>query len=90
MERKPIWIAWTYSFWLGILPALLTLLDFMIMLGTNAETAGPFAAVLALILPWSAEQISEGMRAASPFFALWVAYQRAGAARPYTLDPRAR
>lgn len=84
----PIFIAWTRSFWLGILPALLVLLDLLIQISA-AETLGPIAGLIAYITGWSADAIQEAMRGVAAVAALIVAHQRRGSNRPYTSDPRA-
>lgn len=101
MDREPIFFAWTRSFWMGIFPAVLTALDMLIVLAGDSATAGPVAAVLSILLSvpaslpglgWLAstpEQVALFMQAMAPFYAIIVGQQRAGAARPYTIDPRA-
>lgn len=102
MDRTPIFFAWTRSFWLGIFPALLTALDLLLVLMADSATSGPVAKVLSILLSvpaavpgfdWLAatpEQIGAFMQALAPIYALIVGHQRAGAARPYTIDPRMR
>jgi hypothetical protein len=102
MNPKPIFFAWTRSFWLGIFPALLTAVDMAFHIFGDPATAGPIAAALAALLSAAAlipglswltvtpEQITATMQAAAPLYALIVGQQRMHAARPYTLDPRAR
>jgi uncharacterized membrane protein YkgB len=101
MNPKPIFFAWTKSFWLGIFPALLTIIDTLFNLFTTAETAVPAAAVIAAFLntasglPWldvlqtTPEAVHKAMTALAPVYAMIVGYQRMHAARPYTIDPRA-
>jgi hypothetical protein len=100
-QRDPIFFAWTKSFWLGIFPALLTVVDTVFSLFSSAETAAPVAAVIAAFLNTaafipglaelntSAEDVHAFMTALAPIYAMIVGYQRMHAARPYTLDPRA-
>lgn len=102
MDRAPIFFAWTRSFWLGIFPALLTGIDLLIVLAGDASTAGPVAGVLSAVLTllaaapgmsWLAatpDQVMAVMQALAPIYAIIVGQQRSGAARPYTIDPRAR
>lgn len=102
MDRTPIFFAWTRSFWLGIFPALLTGMDLLLIMSSDAATAGPVAQVLSILLSilasapgfaWLAatpEQVGAFMQALAPIYAIIVGHQRAGAARPYTLDPRMR
>ncbi len=87
----PIFIAKTRSFWLGIVPASLTLIDVAFQ-ALSAEGGEPVANALALILnavgaDVTGSQIVGVMRALAPLYALIVAQQRAGLARPYTVDP---
>ena len=86
---KPIWIFWTRSFWFGVFPAIIAALGFISQL-LGPERVGAVAAAIAAIFGWpvdTVEAIIRGLGAASAFV---VAYQRGGAGRPYTLDPRAR
>lgn len=101
MTPEPIFFAWTRSFWFGIFPALLTIVDTMFNLFTTAETSVPAAAVIAAVLntlaalPWldvlqtTPEAVHRAMTALAPVYAMIVGYQRMHAARPYTIDPRA-
>lgn len=109
----PIFFARTASFWWGLFPAIITMADAAIQLGTAADTSGPFAWAISAVLtalitvwnlatPWdtgwtvTAEGVQAFMRGAAPLFTVLVAWQRAGsakrglAARPYTIDPRAK
>lgn len=99
-NREPIFFAWTRSFWLGLFPAILTIVDTTFTLFANAETSVPVAGVLAafigvfsnlLGLGWTitAEAVHQFMMGLAPIYAMIVGYQRMHAARPYTLDPRA-
>ena len=86
----PIFIGKTRSFWLGILPASLTLID--IVAGSVTDgTAEPIAGALAVILgPFtglSAEDVHRFMVTVAPLCALIVAQQRSGLGRPYTTSP---
>lgn len=100
-NRDPIFFAVTRSFLLGILPALLTLLDALFNAFGDAATAMPVAAILAAVLntvstlPFldalhtTPEAIHKAMTALAPVYALIVGQQRMHAARPYTIDPTA-
>jgi len=100
-QRDPIFFAVTRSFLFGILPALLTLADILFTASASAETAAPVAALIAAMLntlssiPFlgfldtTAEAVHNTMTALAPVYALIVGQQRAHAARPYTIDPRA-
>lgn len=86
----PVFIGWTRSFWLGIVPAGLTLFDVLMAAFTqpgNEPVAAFLSSVLGQITGWTPDQIHDAMKAAAPIYALIVAQQRAGLTRPYTLDP---
>lgn len=86
----PIFIARTRSFWLGIVPALLTLIDVIagsVSDGTSGPIAGAVAAILAPFTGTTSEQVHAFMLAVAPICALIVAHQRGGLARPYTSSP---
>lgn len=100
MNPSPIFFAWTRSFWFGWLPALLTFIDVLMGLFNDPTLAAPVAGLITssldLVAAWvgvestvTAGQVEATMRALSPLYALIVAQQRGGAARPYTADPRA-
>ncbi|MFN4129374.1 MAG: hypothetical protein ACK4GC_06120 [Paracoccaceae bacterium] len=86
----PILITRTRSFWLGIVPAGLTLVD-VIARSASDGTIEPIAgAVAALIGPFTgltAADVHSFMLAIAPICALVVAQQRDGIARPYTVSP---
>lgn len=94
MRPDPIFFAWTRSFWLGVMPALLTAVDFVVVFATGAlgdpTLHGPVATMLSWFLPVEPAKVQAVMQTLAPIYALIVAQQRAGAARPYTIDPRAR
>ncbi|MEG4645205.1 hypothetical protein VB636_20970 [Paracoccus sp. APAP_BH8] len=86
----PIFIGKTRSFWLGIFPAVLTLIDVIVRAFTEAgqePVAAAISAVLGQIFGWTPDQIHSAMVALAPIYALIVAQQRAGLARPYTIHP---
>lgn len=86
----PIFIGWTRSFWLGIFPALLIGLDVAVQLAAvvfaDPELVPPVAWLAGWMLGLDPIEVQGWMLRMSPLFA----QQRAGAARPYTLDPRAK
>lgn len=89
-ELLPIWILNTKSFWLGIAPALLTLLDVMFAAATSGDVtpvASTIATVLGWAFGWTPEQVFGGMKLLAPIYALIVAQQRSGITRPYASTP---
>lgn len=91
-RREPIFIGWTRSFWAGILPILLILVDVavqVINVLADATVGPPIAGIVAGLFGLDTAEVEATMRALAPLFALVIAHQRAGAARPYTIDPRA-
>lgn len=100
-NRDPIFFAWTRSFWLGIFPAIMTAIEVAVMAFADPSTSGPAAALISVILggvsliPWfdwvaaTPDQVQAFMVGISPIYAMIVGQQRAHAARPYTIDPRA-
>lgn len=96
METKtlrPIFIMKTRSFWLGIAPALLTILDVMFAAATGDASATPVASAISTVLGWAfgwtPEQIFGVMKALAPIYAFIVAQQRSGITRPYAATPAA-
>lgn len=86
----PIFIARTRSFWLGIVPAALTLIDVVagsVADGTSGPIAGAVAALAGPLTGITAEQVHAFMLAVAPLCALIVAHQRSGLSRPYTSSP---
>ena len=91
----PIFILKTRSFWLGIVPTVLTTMDmaFMYLTGEGSEPAANAVAAAAQLIgvDWTGEQIATFMRALYPLYLLIFAQQRgtfSGATpRPYTIDP---
>lgn len=98
-SRIPIFFAVTKSFLLGLLPALLTLADVIFNLFSSTDTATPIAAVIAAFmnvlsglpaldfLAVTREQVHSTMTGLAPIYAMIVGYNRAHAARPYTIHP---
>lgn len=89
-DIKPIFIAKTRSFWLGIVPAALTLIDVIAGAATDGSAEPIAGAVAALIGPFTgttAEQVHSFMLAVAPICALIVAHQRGGVSRPYAATP---
>ncbi len=85
---KPIFIFITRSFWFGVMPALLVLLDIAVAL-SQADTVGPVAELLSLVTGCSPDTATGLLRGAGALAALIVAQQRAGSSRPYTMRANA-
>ena len=86
----PILITRTRSFWLGIVPAGLILVDITagaVSDGTAEPIAKANAAIAGPVLGITAAEVHAFMLAVAPLCALIVAHQRSGLARPYTTSP---
>ena len=81
---KPIFFAWTRSFWLTVIGLA------MLIFGAPPEVLYGIGAFIATVTPWTAEQVGNALTVTAPAI-LWVIalQQRSGAARPYTRDPKA-
>lgn len=97
--KEPIFILWARSFWLGILPTLLIVLDVVTNLLADPVQGPPIAGVLSAVFSSvlgvfgftshvDPVVVESTMLKLSPLFALVIAHQRSGAARPYSLNPR--
>lgn len=87
-ELSPIAIWKTRSFWFGIFPGILTVLD-TIFLMVSDGSFGPIAGALASIANLfggnvTAESINAAMLTIAPLYAFVVAHQRRGVNQPYT------
>lgn len=85
---KPIAFWKTRSWWLGVFPALLTLLD-GIMQQLDSPAAVPVANSIAILLnafgiDLTGQDIVGYMRAIAPLYAVIVMHQRRGINRPYS------
>lgn len=91
---RPIFILWTRSFWLGIFPSLLIVLDVVVniaaAMASDPGLVPPVASLIGWLIGADPVVIEGWMLRLAPVLALVIAQQRAGAARPYTTDPRAR
>ena len=85
----PIFIGYTRSFWFGILPILLTLLDLSVVIFSDATMAPPVALVISHFTGWEIGEVETTFRTMAPMFGLVIAHQRRGQTRPYTANPRA-
>lgn len=81
---KPIFFAWTRSFWLTAIGVA------VLIFGAPVEVLNGIGAAIAIFTPYDTVTITEALNTIAPAV-LWLAaiQQRSGAARPYTLDPRA-
>lgn len=89
-EIKPIFIAETRSFWFGIVPAALTLIDVIAGAasdGTAEPIAGAVATVVGPFTGITADEVHAFMLAVAPVCALIVAHQRKGVSRHYAATP---
>lgn len=84
----PIFIGWTRSFWLGIVPAIMVLADLLMAIGSDGAV-GPISGVISVMLGLPPEKVEQVLRGVAGVAALIVAHQRRGAARPYTANPKA-
>lgn len=84
----PILFARTRSFWLGIFPLSLTLLDSVFAELTTGGDGGPVVHTISLLTGTEPERVRAVMLAIAPIWGLIVAHQRSGLTRPYTIDPR--
>lgn len=91
----PIFFAKTRSFWLGIVPGVMTGIDVAFQT-LASEDSGPVADALAMVLnaagaPVSGEMIATTMQRLAPLYLLIFAQQRGTFSgklpRPYTADP---
>ena len=83
----PILITKTRSFWLGILPLALTLIDSVLSSVTAGGDGGPVAHLIAAVTGVDVETIRGWLLLISPVWGLIIAQQRSGMTRPYTIDP---
>lgn len=83
----PIWFARTRSFWLGIVPILMAVLDLIVQV-TTTEAAGPVGASIASLLmamgfDVTGDDVSGFLKGLGLFAGLVIAQQRSGLSRPY-------
>jgi len=81
---KPIFFAWTRSFWLSVVGIVI------LIFGAPPEVLNGIGTFVASVTPWEPNQVGWVLNSVAPavlwFFAM---QQRSGTARPYTLDPSA-
>jgi hypothetical protein len=83
---RPIFFAWTRSFWFGLLPAIALTINVVVSLASESALHGPLVNLLLTLFPsWDVVLIESALQIAAPLTAIIVAQQRAHAARPYTL-----
>lgn len=81
---KPIFFAWTRSFWLTVVSLV------FVIFGAPSEVLYGIATIVSPITPWQPDVIGEVLNTIAPAITFVLAIQqRSGAARPYTVDPRA-
>ena len=83
----PIFIAKTRSFWLGIVPLILTLLDSVFASIGEGGDGGPVANLIAAAVGADPENVRGWLLLIAPVWGLVIAQQRAGLSRPYTMNP---
>ncbi len=82
-EQQPIFVLWTRSFWLS-------LVGVGVLLAQDTAAVYAFADIIALFFNVKADAIAaQFMKYAPAFLFIAALQQRAGASRPYTLDPGA-
>lgn len=88
METPPIFFGITRSFWAAVGAAVM-MFDALMQALADEATAGPVATMLAAWFGWEVETVTATMRVFGPTLAIFIAQQRMGAARPYSLraDP---
>lgn len=89
MEVKslpPVFFARTRSFWLGILPLALTLLDSLFAVGSSGA-GGPVADLIAAVFGWEPETVRGWLLLISPVWGMIIAQQRSGITQPYAMTP---
>lgn len=81
---KPIFFAWTRSFWLTVFGIVL------LIFGAPPDVLNGIAVIVASVTPWTPGAVGDVLNVIAPV-ALWLGamQQRSGSARPYTLDPGA-
>lgn len=81
--QEPIFILWTRSFWLSVLGV-------GALLAQDTAAIEAIAEVIAMVTDWDAEAISQkAMKVAPLVLFVSALQQRSGAARPYTINPKA-
>ena len=87
----PIFILKTRSFWLGIFPLLLTVLDTFFTSLSAGGDGGLLVQMLAQLLGYDPSEIRGFLLAVTPLWGLIIAQQRGGFGgaipRPYTMEP---
>ena len=84
MEPKPIFFGITRSFWAAVAAATM-MFDALMQALADEATAGPVATMFAAWFGWDVDTVTATMKVFGPTLAIFIAQQRMGAARPYTL-----
>lgn len=87
MTPAPIAFWKTRSFWFGWLPAAMTIMETVFHAFAEGQ-GGPIAAAIAALTPWSSDEVYGFLVVVAPLYALIVAHQRSGAARPYVISEK--
>lgn len=81
--QEPIFFLWTRSFWLSVLGV-------GALLAQDTAAIQAFAEIIAMVTDLEAEAITErALKLAPAVLFLAALQQRSGAARPYTMNPKA-
>jgi hypothetical protein len=84
MKKDPIFFAWTRSFWSAVMTALL------VIQSTGEPLVRALVTIAAPLTGWDIDHATAMGLSLLPILTLiFTLQQRSGAARPYTLDPRA-
>ncbi len=81
--QEPIFFLWTRSFWLSVLGV-------GALLAQDTAAIQSFAEIIAMVTEYDAVELTErAVKLAPAVLFIAALQQRAGAARPYTTDPKA-
>ena len=87
----PVTLWKTKSFWLGIVPLIITAIDTLLSF-LGSDTGGPVVALLSSIFGFEAADLQSFLIKITPVWGMIIAWQRGGFGggipRPYTLDPK--
>lgn len=89
MTPTPIFFAYTRSFWGGVLLAAPALFDAAVIIVTDPTLHGPVSGLVAAIVGLDPARVESVLKLLAGLAPLYVAFERRGQNRPYTIDPRA-